>query len=274
MDTSGDSEVSLKKTFLELGDGGKLDLKALSGEMFDVFGIGRDDFEDLYCGGRSLTKEEYELFGVCPASMVPAAIINDRVKELRDYFNGSSPPDNASLRIYDESREQNYENLDHVMGREKSKVPPELAHFVRLRPRRMMQALTTYLTWAPECETMIGAMAIRYNWTRARFCATMLAVYCNPKNDAINELLWMLSNGGAAMSSSRWTEVMSKVHSFVKVFRRTVTEPERLLTPDEAVHYIYLQNLACRDQYGTREYVLKEIQERQLVPEDYTTPRT
>jgi hypothetical protein len=255
---------SLKETFYKV-QGGVGDVGLRQEAIGKLFGISKERIVKIW-GGAELTVAEFNKFGRAPAAQVPMEIWYAEKLSVINEFSNFNPTVECETGNFEDAARDNW------LGMEENKVLASPARimkpFIRVRPRRLMQSLqqNALLT---ERVRLFASKCYRPNFTTVRFVATII-YWLSVDDFAKRELEYLLDIGGYRMNSVQWATFVKRHHALVKVKHRCLTTDE-LLTVVRVSSMIYLQNLACRDQYMTQEQFDDEVVNRQRIPEDYST---
>jgi hypothetical protein len=250
-----DSRNIRKQTFFTLGSTGATETD-INHFVSEITGLDPEVLRVLSTGQRKLTVEEYEVMQRCPADLLPDAIVQQRRNRVLSLFEGECTPEITGAE-WEALKKSNWELVeeDTILSKAANIMTP----FIRIRPRRLLQAISLSNLWDKDLEH-VAKLCYNEHFNKLRYCATLILMLVGTKLQR-NELLYMLEHGGAYMDSTTWIKATKEHHAFVKNTHRFLLE-ERQLHKSEVSQLLYFQALTCRDYYITDADTEKGVRER------------
>jgi hypothetical protein len=253
----------LKNTFHEerssLYNGG-----SLLAEASRLSGISVERLAELRDGGVKLTELEYAKMGRCPAQMLPEGFVSDKLAVLHCKFSSECVDTGPSMEDWAEIEKGNWERIhtDKVLAKPDGVMKP----FIRMTPRRLLQAITIWGCWNDELRE-VARRSFNEAFNTIRYTATV-AHFLVGSDAASAELLYMLRRGGYVMTGPEWISATKPHHAVVKATRRTLTN-STIISSDLMSEFLYFPSLAGRDLYINDAATLDQIEKRTKVKSDY-----
>lgn len=210
-----------------------------------------------------LTKEEYEAFGRCPAMIMPISVMMEKMNEVNNKFD-KDVIDVDNRELWSKMKASNWELME-----EDDTLPKPaniMTAFIRIRPRRLMQAITSSKMLTEELEEF-ARKCYNPNFNKIRFTATVSYYLVAPEGPR-KELKWYLEHGGFKMNGPEWIEAMKKHHAVVKA-TRFINHLQAQVSSYNMAEYLYFPSLAGRDHYITEEATLQQIKARTTKHPEY-----